>query len=332
MLPHPLGGASQPFVALDFRSPIRVFANPAIVAEERPHLAGLGSYPGARRDDGFVASDNVEDFPGQVADAHPLARAQMIEAPGNPLNGGVRHGEETPNRVVDVGQIPNGIERPETNGVARIRQRLAENRGHHGPGRLTRSEGVKGPHDGNGQPEGEMIGFGQLVGGDLRGGVGGLSLQRVVLILGRIPRRSQGLGSRGVDQSRDLLLPTGFQHVHGPADVHVHIRLGGRVAVGNSYEGREMKDNAGSAHKVAYATSILNVAGNDLQPLLPHPGRSGGGGVPQDLLEMPPRPQGIVVDQGADAATALQQPLGQMAADKSPRTRYDDQGVVAHRQ
>ena len=78
--------------------------------------------------------------------------------------------------------------------------------------------------------ERQMIGFRQLVGGNLRRGVGALTDQRVPFVDGGATGGAVGLRRGGVHQPPDAGRAAGFQDIQGAFDVGFHI--GGRRPVG----------------------------------------------------------------------------------------------------
>ena len=101
------------------------------------------------------------------------------------------------------------------------------------PGRLPGAIGIEGAQGDHRHGEGEMIAFGQLVGADLAGGIGGLASQRVGFVDGGVLGGAVGFAGGGVHEALHPVMAGRLQEVQGAAAVGRHIEGRGDVGIGN---------------------------------------------------------------------------------------------------
>ena len=141
--------------------------------------------------------------------------------------------------VVDVGEVSFGVEGAKGDVV--LGEGLGDDGGDDGSGGLSRTVGVEGAHGDGGDVEGSIVGLDEFVGADFAGGVGGLPLQRVVLVDGNAQGGAVDFAGGGVDDG-DAQLPGGFKDVERAEDVGLDGLDGVEVGVGNGDEGAEVVD------------------------------------------------------------------------------------------
>ena len=185
---------------------------------------------------------------------------------------------------------------------------LADHGRDHRPGGLARAVGVERPNHGHRRAEGGVEAEGDLVGADLGSRIGRLPLQGMRFGHRHEPRGAIDLAGRGVDDALDTQVPRRLHDIQRAEDIGLNIGLGRMVAVGNGDQGGQVQDNVAPGHRGAHAVRIADVAGEDVQ-------------IPADVrrtvVQPAPRPQAVVLDEGAHLATPAYQPFGQVGADEA---------------
>jgi hypothetical protein len=203
MAGDPVGGLAQAIGQVDGGTPAQALGCFAVVGDQALHFGlfraqagGIDLEAWGRGAGGAQLAAQRQDGLRQVVDPHLLTGAQVEHLPFHIGGGG---GSQEARR--GVGHVGEVTARVRAQVHHRQRQGLRHQRRDHGARRLARSVGVEGAHGHHRQPVGAEIALRQLVGANLGGRVGRLTLQRVVLVDGRGQRRAVHFGGRGVQQA-----------------------------------------------------------------------------------------------------------------------------------
>jgi hypothetical protein len=99
-----------------------------------------------------------------------------------------------------------------------------------------------------------------------------------------------------------------LQHVERALDVGVDVRVGRVIGERNSDECGEVKNDVAALCGFAHAVGIPNVAREHVQGLL---------SLARQRVEPAPAVEGVVVDESADIASAIEERLDQVASDEA---------------
>lgn len=166
--PDVIGGALQPFFQADLGLPAQGLAGQGRVAQQQLDLALFRAQALGRAEDVSRAAHHVQAALGQLGDADGPTLAKVNDLALDAGGGKGQH--EGPGCIRHIGQVAAGAEGAQGD-LGRPGEGLAEHGGDDGAGGLARPVGVEGPQGDHGQVEALEIGFGQLIGRDLAGGV-----------------------------------------------------------------------------------------------------------------------------------------------------------------
>ena len=161
------------------------------------HLTLRRAHPPVVRRDLKVTAHDLADLGNDVSDADLDARAEVHDLPEGRF--GRRHRHETPRGVVYEREVTRRLERAQLQGGPG--QRLADDRRDHGAGGLTGPVRVERPDDGHRHAERAAEAEPERIPGDLRGAVGRLGLQWVILVYRGTQRGAVDLARRGDDDA-----------------------------------------------------------------------------------------------------------------------------------
>ncbi len=146
-------------------------------------------------------------------------------------------------------------------------QRLRDDRRYHRPRRLPRAVGVERPYRGDGDVKRPVETLGDLVGPDLARRVGGLPLERVVLVDGDVAGGPVDLARRCVDDLLDAGIPGRLKDVERTDDVRLHRLPGTGVGVGDGDERTQVEDDVDAPDGAPDGVGIPQIAHEDTHPV-----------------------------------------------------------------
>ena len=244
-----------------------------------------------------------DDLPGEVADGDLGAEAQVKCFTNHAIGfGGF---DETGDSVGDVGEVAFGIEVAQMDDIRG--EGLGDDGGDDGAGGLTGAIGVEGA-DGDGlDVEGAPEALDELVGADLAGGVGRLTLEGVLLIDGNGEGGAVDLAGGGVDKfAADLA--AGLEDVEGADDVGLDDLDGVVVGIGDGDERAEVEDEIGACGGTFDGIGIAQVASDQ---------RCLGADISGEETQETAIGTGGVAHEGGDACAALDKLRDEGAADEA---------------
>ena len=187
-------------------------------------------------------------------------------------------------------------------------KRLRDDGGDDGTGRLARPKGVERADGDHGQVVSAIKTFGQFIGADLAGRVGGLSLQGMFLVNGSAAGGAIDLAGGGVDQARDTQFAAGHQHIERAHEVDLSHFVRMAVGVRDGDQSPEMEDQPTVPRGLENRLAVAQVTGNHFQAF----GQFGG----QKSQEARVAAR-VVAHKGAHTRTFCQQGFHQLTADEA---------------